>query len=108
VSYRRAGGHALAGRLAEHLRERFPMARIFFDIDSIMVGSDFATTIQQDLHGARLTVVEVAQLRGRVTYTLQIDNSRGTKVFSLAPPTGGFSAFDDARRPYEAYLSDTS
>src|SRR6478736_5372602 len=45
VSYRREDTQHLAGRLYDHLIERFGRNRIFMDVDSIAPGLDFAAAV---------------------------------------------------------------
>jgi hypothetical protein len=42
ISYRRQETAASAGRLYDHLSERFGEDLVFMDIDSIAIGTDFA------------------------------------------------------------------
>jgi hypothetical protein len=49
ISYRRIDAPGEAGRLADHLRERFGEDRVFIDVDSIHAGDDFAHVIDGEL-----------------------------------------------------------
>ena len=59
VSYRRddAGGHA--GRLADDLAERMPGTTVFHDVESIALGADFVTAIQQAIASADAVLVVI-------------------------------------------------
>lgn len=47
ITYRRDDASGEAGRLAENLKQRFPKARIFLDVDSIEIGQDFSEEIKK-------------------------------------------------------------
>jgi hypothetical protein len=47
ISYRREDSKAWAGRLSDHLGNRFPSYRIFMDVDSIEPGEDFVKAIEK-------------------------------------------------------------
>lgn len=49
ISYRRGADSNAAGRLADRLERSFPPDKIFFDIDSIPLGVDFATHIDGEV-----------------------------------------------------------
>ena len=47
LSYRRTDAAGYAGRLADHLRERFGPDSVFQDVDNIQAGADFPRAIEQ-------------------------------------------------------------
>jgi hypothetical protein len=57
LSYRRSETEHVAGRLADHLRERFGKSQVFIDVDSIGAGVDFVEALQHEV--ARSAVVLV-------------------------------------------------
>ena len=59
LTYRREGAAPYARLLKDELRERFPAPRVFMDLDSIEVGTDFAEAINKAVNSC---VVQVALL----------------------------------------------
>ena len=60
VSYRRADGAGMAGRLYDRMNTLFP-GRVFLDTDDIEPGADFAAKINESLRSCRLLVVLVGK-----------------------------------------------
>jgi hypothetical protein len=49
ISYRRSDTRHPAGRLSEHLENRFGPRSVFMDVDSIEPGQDFAQTVVDEV-----------------------------------------------------------
>ena len=80
LSYRRADAAPYARLLQFQLRERFPDARVFMDLDSIEAGLDFADVIREAVDSCAVLVA----LIGRQWATLT--DEQGT-VGSMTPMT---------------------
>jgi hypothetical protein len=61
ISYRREDATAYARLLQRDLRERFPDAPVFMDLDSIKAGLDFAEVIEQALGSAAVLVALIGR-----------------------------------------------
>src|SRR5262245_52664484 len=59
ISYRRGDTAAEAGRLADHLRERFGADQIFIDVEAIEPGQDFVVAIQRALDACAVVIVMI-------------------------------------------------
>ena len=59
LSYRRADAQALAGRIADHLEQRFPGATVFYDVDSIAPGVNFRSTISGALQQSHVLLAVI-------------------------------------------------
>lgn len=57
ISYRREDSQHLAGRLRDRLIQEYSPSRVFFDIDSIEPGLDFAEAIERAVAGCDLQLV---------------------------------------------------
>ena len=59
ISYRRDDAAGEAGRLSDHLIQRFGAARVFLDIDTIQPGADFVEALEDSLKetGVMLVVI---------------------------------------------------
>jgi hypothetical protein len=68
ISYRREDSAGDAGRLADHLHQRFGAARVFLDIDTIEPGTDFVDVLQASVQQTAVMLVVIgprwATLRG--------------------------------------------
>jgi hypothetical protein len=67
LSYRRADVGSSARVLMDELKERFPYARIFADLDSIEAGLDFAEVIQEAVNSCTVFVALIGPEWARVT-----------------------------------------
>jgi hypothetical protein len=61
ISYRRGDSSGYAGRLSEHLVERFGPDRIFMDIDSIAPGDDFVDAIRSAIQACAAVIVVIGR-----------------------------------------------
>lgn len=59
VSYRREDASGHAGRLADHLLDRFGQGAVFVDVDSIEAGSDFTAEIGRAISGSDAVLVVI-------------------------------------------------
>ncbi len=59
VSYRREDSAGHAGRLADHLLDRFGSGSVFMDVESIEAGVDFAHAIERAIDGADAVLVVI-------------------------------------------------
>jgi hypothetical protein len=59
VSYRRGDTAGEAGRLADHLRDRFGPDQVFIDVETVEPGQDFVTAIQRALDSCTVVLVVV-------------------------------------------------
>ena len=59
VSYRRGDTAAEAGRLADHLRDRFGADQIFIDVETVEPGQDFVVAIQRALDSCAVVMVVI-------------------------------------------------
>ena len=59
ISYRRQDSQSAAGRLADSLKEHFPEAAVFRDVETIEAGADFVDAINKALEscGVLLAVI---------------------------------------------------
>jgi len=62
ISYRRADAPGDAGRLADHLYQRFGSDRVFLDIDTIDPGTDFVQALQSSLQQTAAVLVVIGPL----------------------------------------------
>lgn len=60
ISYRRSDSAGHAGRLHDYLRNYFGTQRIFFDVDTISVGENFAQKINTELDNSDAVLVLIA------------------------------------------------
>jgi len=61
ISYRRSDSQHFAGRLAERLRQVRGISEIFFDIDSIGIGEDFARHIHDSISQCAAALVIIGR-----------------------------------------------
>ena len=80
LSYRREDTAPYARLLQFQLRERFPDARVFLDLDSIEVGLDFAEVIREAVESCTVLVA----LIGRQWATLA--DEEGHRIMGACPP----------------------
>ena len=59
ISYRREDSAGDAGRLADHLHQRFGVARVFLDIDTIEPGTDFVDVLQASVQQTAVMLVVI-------------------------------------------------
>lgn len=59
VSYRRADSRGWTGRLCDYLVERFGRDAVFYDVDSIGIGEDFVSAIQQHVSQCKALLVVI-------------------------------------------------
>lgn len=57
LSYRRQDSEAIAWHINERLKARFGSGSVFIDVDTIPVGSDFRTVIQNEIEQCRVLIV---------------------------------------------------
>lgn len=57
ISYRREDSAGHAGRLADHLLDRFGAGSVFMDVESIVAGADFTEAIERAIAGADAVLV---------------------------------------------------
>jgi hypothetical protein len=67
ISYRREDASPQAGRLYDHLSNRFGEDRVFMDIDSIAIGTDFARAIVEAVSGCSILLALVGRHWSAVT-----------------------------------------
>jgi hypothetical protein len=61
ISYRREDSKAWAGRLSDHLGNRFPSYRIFMDVDSIEPGEDFVKAIEKTVGACDVLIAVIGK-----------------------------------------------
>ena len=61
LSYRRADTEATAGRLADHLKNRFGSKNVFIDVDNIPYGKDFREHIHSTIKDCDVVIVLIGQ-----------------------------------------------
>jgi hypothetical protein len=61
ISYRRDDSAGEAGRLADHLRQRFGRDRVFIDIDAIAPGTDFIVELERALTTTAVVLVIIGR-----------------------------------------------
>jgi hypothetical protein len=59
LSYRREDSAGHAGRLADHLLDRFGTGSVFMDVESIEAGADFSAEIQGAISGSEAVLVMI-------------------------------------------------
>ena len=59
LSYRREDAAGHAGRLSDHLLDRFGVGSVFVDVDSIEAGADFTAEIERAITGADAVLVVI-------------------------------------------------
>ena len=59
INYRREDSAPYAGRLYDHLRQRFPGAKVFMDIDAIAPGEDFVDAIDRTLAASKVVLAVI-------------------------------------------------
>lgn len=59
ISYRREDSAGDAGRLADHLHQRFGATRVFLDIDTIEPGTDFVDVLQASVQQTAVMLVVI-------------------------------------------------
>ena len=59
ISYRRDDAASDAGRLADHLHQRFGANRVFLDVDAIEPGTDFVEVLQASLRQTAAMLVVI-------------------------------------------------
>lgn len=59
ISYRREDAAADAGRLADHLSQRFGKDRVFLDVDAIAPGSDFVQVLHASLEQTAAVLIVI-------------------------------------------------
>jgi len=59
ISYRREDAAADAGRLADHLSQRFGKDRVFLDVDAIAPGSDFVQALHASLEQTAAVLIVI-------------------------------------------------
>ena len=67
ISYRRQETAANAGRLYDHLSERFGEDRVFMDIDSIAIGTDFTEAIAEAVSECDILLVLIGREWSTIT-----------------------------------------
>jgi len=61
ISYRRSDTAGHAGRLYDHLKNYFGSERVFFDVDTIPAGTDFAQKINNELDQSQVVLVLIGK-----------------------------------------------
>ena len=61
ISYRRADSHGSAGRIYDHLSERFGSDNIFMDVDTIQPGLDFVNAIESAVNETDVLLAVIGQ-----------------------------------------------
>ena len=61
ISYRRSDTAGHAGRLYDHLKSYFGSDRVFFDVDTIPAGTDFAQKINNELDLSQVVLVLIGK-----------------------------------------------
>jgi len=61
ISYRRSDTAGHAGRLYDHLKSYFGSDRVFFDVDTIPAGTDFAQKINNELDQSQVVLVLIGK-----------------------------------------------
>jgi hypothetical protein len=69
ISYRREETAAQAGRLYDHLSNRFGEDRVFMDIDSIAIGSDFTKAVIDAVSGCNILLALIGPSWSAITDT---------------------------------------
>jgi predicted ATPase len=59
LSYRRGDAAGHAGRLADHLLDRFGQGSVFMDVESIEAGADFTAEIERAISGSAAVLVVI-------------------------------------------------
>ena len=67
LSYRREDAAPYARLLQSQLKERFPAARIFLDLDSIEAGRDFAQVIREAIDSCAILVALIGRHWATIT-----------------------------------------
>jgi TIR domain len=78
ISYRREDTAAQAGRLYDHLRERFGEDLVFMDVEAIAIGTDFTKSLIDAVSGCHVLIVLIGRHWLTVTDSeggRRIDNS---------------------------------
>jgi tetratricopeptide (TPR) repeat protein len=73
ISYRRDDTAGEAGRLADHLTQRFGSGRVFIDIDTIAPGAKFADELERALAGTTVVLAIIGR------HWLTATDARGTR-----------------------------
>ncbi len=61
ISYRREDSAAYAGRLYDHLCQRFGAAEVFMDVDDIRPGEDFVKALERHVNASRAVLVLIGR-----------------------------------------------
>ena len=105
ISYRRADSAAYAGRLYDHLAERFGSDSVFLDISAVKPGDDFTQVIGDAVRSADIVLVIIGRSWLSPEHTGPVDAVRSEVAAALA---AGVSVvpllIDGARMPPESDL----
>lgn len=69
ISYRREETAGQAGRLYDHLSDRYGEARVFMDVDSIAIGTDFTKAVIQAVSGCTILLALIGRHWSSITDT---------------------------------------
>src|ERR1051326_8569899 len=69
ISYRREETAGQAGRLYDHLSDRYGEARVFMDVDSIAIGTDFTKAVIQAVSGCSILLALIGRHWSSITDT---------------------------------------
>jgi hypothetical protein len=135
ISYRREDAAPYARLLQYELRERFPEADVFVDVDSIEPGSDFTETIQRALGSCAVLLaligrqwltltdeegqrrledpddyvrleIQTALDRGVRVIPVLVDNARALRLQQLPEPLGKLARLNAVELSYSRYQYD--